>query len=84
MADGPIQLREGHNQKLLTIVRMCRDIAVGETRWGVATWEDIDPKIVRFSVYVVGLTNAYRWKDTPAEYKEGEEIAKGRQLTRKT
>jgi len=32
--------------------------------WGVATWEDIDPRTDRFSVFVRGLTNAYRWKDT--------------------
>jgi len=28
--------------------------------WGVATWEDIDPKIDFFSIYVYGLTNAFR------------------------
>ncbi len=26
--------------------------------WGVATWEDVDPRIDFFSVYVTGLTNA--------------------------
>ncbi len=33
--------------------------------WGVATWRDVDPRTDRFSVYVSGLTNAYRWEDTP-------------------
>ncbi len=28
--------------------------------WGVATWEDVDPNIDFFSVYVSGLTNAFR------------------------
>ena len=63
---------------------MCREIAVGETLWGVATWEDIDPQIVRFSVYVSGLTNAYKWKDEPGAYKPGDPILKGRKLYRKT
>ena len=35
-------------------------------------------------VYVTGLTNAYRWKDTPGEYKAGDPIGKGRQLVKKT
>ena len=71
----PIRLREDPNRQFLTSVEMCREIAVGETLWGVATWEDIDPRIVRFSVYVFGLTNAYRWKDEPGEYKPGDSIA---------
>jgi hypothetical protein len=84
VAAAAIQTREGYGQKLLTPVEMNRDIAVGETVWGVATWEDIDPKIVRFSIYVIGLTNAYRWNDTPGEAKAGDAVAKGRQLLRKT
>jgi hypothetical protein len=82
-ADGPIQTREGRDQKLLTSVEMSRNIAVGETVWGVATWEDIDPRVVRFSVYAFGLTNAYRWKDTPGEYKPGDPPGTGRRLMRK-
>ena len=63
VAMGPIRLREDPNRRFLNSVEMCREIAVGETLWGVATWEDIDPRIVRFSIYVSGLTNAYKWKD---------------------
>ena len=63
VAIDPIRLREDPRRRFLTSVEMCREIAVGETLWGVATWEDIDPRIVRFSVYVSGLTNAYQWKD---------------------
>jgi hypothetical protein len=80
----PIQMREDPARKLHTSVEMCREIAVGESVWGVATWEDIDPRIVRFSVYVFGLTNAYRWKDDPSEYKPGESSLTGRKLYRKT
>jgi len=84
VADAAIQLREGYGQKILTSVEMNREIPVGQTFWGVATWEDIDPKIVQFSVYVTGLTNAYRWKDTPGGYKEGDAVGTGRKLERKT
>ena len=41
---------------------------MGETVWGVATWQDVDPNNVWFSVYVEGLTNAYRFSDDPAKY----------------
>ena len=40
--------------------------------WGVAVWEDIDPRIDYLSVYVQGLTNAYRIKylaDGKREYE---------------
>ena len=83
VALGPITLREDPKRKFLNSVEMSREIEVGETVWGVATWEDIDPRIVRFSVYVQGLTNAYRWKDEPGEYQQGDEIGTGRKLYRK-
>ena len=65
---------------------MCREIKVGETLWGIAAWEDIDPKTFRFSIYVVGLTNAYKWKETekPGALKPDDPIGKGRKLYRKT
>ena len=43
--------------------------------WGVATWEDVDPRIDFFSVYVQGLTNAFRYTQQPG---------KPRAYTRKT
>jgi hypothetical protein len=52
--------------------------------WGVATWTDVDPRIDFFSVYVGGLTNAYRWADTPNAYKPGDPPGKGRRFARKT
>ena len=33
--------------------------------WGIATWVDVDPRIDFFSIYVQGLTNAYRWEERP-------------------
>ncbi len=39
--------------------------------WGIATWEGIDPRSDFFSVYVQGLTNAYRWPDVQQEQQLG-------------
>lgn len=52
--------------------------------WGVAMWEDVDPRIDFFSVYVQGLTNAYLFADKPSEYKAGDKPGKGRSFSRKT
>ena len=52
------------------------------TVWGVATWEDIDPATDYFSIYVQGLTNAYRYED--GEYKKGDAPGTGRKFTKKT
>ena len=85
VAMEPIRKREDAKRQFLTSVQMCREIAVGESCWGIATWEDLDPRIVQFSVYVFGLTNAYRWKDEPGEYKAGgESTLAGRKIYRKT
>jgi hypothetical protein len=50
--------------------------------WGVAMWEDVDPRIDYFSVFVQGLTNAYQFseKADAADAKP----RKGRTFTRKT
>jgi hypothetical protein len=58
--------------------------------WGVATWEDIDPTTDHFSIYVQGLTNAYRWEDAktgePAAYayQAGQPAGTGRKILPKT
>jgi hypothetical protein len=78
-----IRLREDPNRKFLTSVEMCRDIAVGETLWGIATWEDVDLTTFKFSVFVYGLTNAYRWKDKPDAYKAGDPVLTGREISRR-
>jgi hypothetical protein len=52
--------------------------------WGVAMWEDVDPRIDFFSVYVRGLSNAYRWDDPEGVYQQGDPLGKGRQFTWKT
>lgn len=60
---GPIRAREGGGHELLDSAAMVAEpIEPGGERWGVATWEDIDPRIDFFSVYVRGLTNAFTWR----------------------
>lgn len=44
--------------------------AITRSAWGVATWEDVDPRIDFFSIDVQGLTNAYRWEETAEEGRE--------------
>lgn len=90
VAIGPIQQREDPNRKLLNSIEMAaQPIPVSserhdESAWGVATWEDIDPRVDFFSIFIQGLTNAYRWVDPPGGYHAGGEPGQGRILTHKT
>jgi hypothetical protein len=85
VAIAPIRLREDPNRPLRTSTDMATEtIKPGETVWGVAMWDDLDPRIDFFSVYVQGLTNAYRWKDEEGKYQKGAELGTGRILSRKT
>ncbi len=52
--------------------------------WGLATWEDIDPRIDFFSIFVNGLTNAYKPVDLPDVYQAGEKPGTGREILSKT
>lgn len=84
LALSQIVARENPPQKLETSVSMAKTpIQPGETRWGVATWVDVDPKINQFWVDVSGLTNAYRWENVQTE--EGQPIRKAdEKLTRES
>src|SRR5205085_7594876 len=44
----------------------------------------IYPRVDFFSVYVQGLTNAYRWVDPPEGFKKGDSPGTGRVLLQKT
>lgn len=83
IAIAKIRLREDPQRRFYNSAEMIRTIKVGETVWGVATWEDVDRKIDRFSVYIKGLTNAYRWTDDQAAYKKGGALS-GRHVKVKT
>jgi len=84
-----ISHRETPGKMLLNTVEIAEQpIPVSDGRinkgvWGVATWVDIDPRIDFFSVFVGGLTNAYRWTDNPAAYKPGDPPGRGRRFTHK-
>jgi hypothetical protein len=52
--------------------------------WGVVTWEDVDMRLDFFSIYIQGLTNAYRFEDPPGAFKPGDDPLTGRRITQKT
>lgn len=88
LAIDAIQKREDPNRRFFDTVDIAGEIPVGKSIWGVATWEDIDPRIDRMHVYVGGLTNAYRWVDPKDQagkyvYKAGESLGAHRQLAKK-
>jgi hypothetical protein len=89
-AMAAIQAREAGGRKLLDSTQMAAQpipvsTSPGDHRvWGVATWEDVDPRIDFFSVYVGGLTNSYRWTDPEGSYSAGDPPGTGREFARKT
>ena len=52
--------------------------------WGLVTWENIDPHIDFFSVYVTGLTNAFRFEDPEGAFKSGDPPGTGRSYSFRT
>jgi len=88
-AQQAIAQRELPGGTLLNSVQMSEQLLTAETGrsirglWGVAIWEDIDPQIDFFSVYISGLTNAYNWIDSPESIQAGDPPGKGRKFTRK-
>jgi hypothetical protein len=91
VAIDAIRRREDPNRKLLDSVMVSShpiplSTPTGDRSvWGVATWTDIDPRIDFFSIYINGLTNAYRWTDpAPESLKPGDPPGTGRQFTHKT
>ncbi len=85
-----IRQREDPNRELLSAVEMSgREIPLSQGKedlsvWGVATWEDVDPKLDFFSIYAGGLTNAFTWEDPPGQFRKGDPPGKGRKLFAKT
>lgn len=84
-----IQQKEDPNRTLLDSVAIGSKLVpvstdlVDKSVWGVATWEDVDPRIDFFSVFVEGLTNAYRWTDRPGAFKPGDPPTTGREMEQK-
>jgi hypothetical protein len=87
-AYAAIHQREAHDRTLLNSAQMAEQILPVSNRadqrvWGLATWTDVDPRIDFFSVFVGGLTNAYRWEDPAGEYQPGNPPGTGRVFQRK-
>lgn len=59
------------------------DGRIDRSVWGYVTWEDIDPRMDYFSIYVRGLTNAFEFVD-PASFKPGDQPGTGRLFSFKT
>jgi hypothetical protein len=85
-----IQRREDPKRKLLNTVQMAKTMIplstdrIDRSVWGVVTWEDIDPRTDFFSVYVQGLSNAYKWEDDPAAIQPDSPPATGRKFVQRT
>jgi len=90
VAIAAIRLKEDPQRRLLNSVEMGKQSIpvtkgrVDKSVWGVVTWEDVDPRIDEFSIYVQGLSNAYKWVDPPGGFKPGSPPGTGRVLTFKT
>jgi len=82
-----IERREMSGSRLLNSVQMAEqmlEVEAGRSiggAWGVAAWEDIDPRIDFFSIYVGGLSNAYHWQDS-GEFQLGDPPGSGRRFQR--
>lgn len=88
LAFPAIMRREGFKELPETTVSITKkELKPGDSVWGVAMWTDIDPKIAKFSVYVSGLTNAYRWKDkedgAAGAFASGQPLGTGRSIERR-
>jgi hypothetical protein len=85
----PIRQREFSSGRLMNSVEIAKEelrVEADRTQrgaWAVAMWEDVDPELDFFSIYVGGLTNAYRWEDPAGAYKQGDAPGKGRIFARK-
>jgi hypothetical protein len=75
LALAKIKQRERMPHLETTVSIAEQELAPGEGLWGVAMWTDIDPRINDFSIFVSGLTNAYRWEDIRTE--DGEFVNRG-------
>jgi len=78
-----IRDREDKNRPLLSTAEITGEIPpstpdADRSVWGVVTWEGVDPRTDRFSIYIYGLTNAYRWDDPVGAFQKGDPTAKGR------
>jgi hypothetical protein len=97
VAMAPIRAQEDPRRRLLNSAEMMEQPIQVSTEtadksvWGLATWESgfesgdmVDPRTDYFSIYVSGLSNAYKFADQPGAYKAGDPPSKGRRYWEKT
>lgn len=76
VALDPILRREDPRTKLYNSVEITRvpippsDEQIDRSVWGVVTWEDVDPRIDFFSIYIQGLSNAFKYTDKAPGQRE--------------
>ncbi len=91
VAMEPIRLREDPKRTFLNSIEMAaKPIPLStptqdNSVWGVAMWEvgldhggQVDPRTDYFSIFVSGLSNAYKFVDPPGAYKYGDTPGTGR------
>ncbi len=89
-AKRPIELRErvgrplNNSVEMMTVPIKLSTATTDNSVWGVVTWEDVDPRIDYFSVFIRGLTNGYRDRVEPGAFTAGDPPGTGRQLAFKT
>jgi hypothetical protein len=89
-AKKPIQDRERpgvpiyNNVEIMSVPIPLSDDRVDRSVWGFATWEDLDPRIDFFSIYIRGLTNAISVTSPAGAFKAGDPPGTGREFTYKT
>ena len=66
-----------------TVSMSDRKIEPGETVWGIALWQGIDPDVKDFSIYISGLSNAYKWSIDKENHKPSV-VGSGYTMSRKT
>jgi hypothetical protein len=96
VATAPIRAQEDPRRRLLNSAEMMEQPIPVSTEtedksvWGLATWESgfesgdmVDPRTDYFSIYVSGLSNAYKFADPAGAYKAGDSPATGRRYWEK-
>lgn len=92
-AKAPIMAREFPGDKKTQVYdsQQISEIPIGvsvpgadKSVWGLVTWEDIDPRVDYFSIFIQGLTNAYLYDDPAGGFKGTDKPGTGRKIVQKT
>ena len=61
---GELHAPPGRLRNTVEIAGEIPPVGSGRDTWGVVTWEGVDPRTDRVSIYIEGLTNAYKWAES--------------------